>query len=171
MIQHCLWSAFFLADIVSAECCKTSHTHLVSFFGFHLKGRKLLGKLCDIYGNLPFPLLTFSPAMWPTKLQLAILDTLFEVTFSETVVGATFLARLFSIPRSKGVGRKGDFTKTVLCSILSEGLVPSSTIFLFEIHTKRSRCHFASIAARRCAAPNILLLLLFFRDVACSDEG
>ena len=80
----------------------TSHTHLVSFFGFHLKGRKLLGKLCDIYRNLPFPLLTFSPAMWPSKLQLAILDTLFEVTFSETVVGATFLARLFSIPRSKG---------------------------------------------------------------------
>merc|ERR1719210_2784123 len=71
------------------------------FFGFHLKGRKLLGKLCDIYGNLAFPLLTFSPAMWPTKLQLAILDTLFEVTFSETVVGATFLARLFSLPRSE----------------------------------------------------------------------
>jgi len=40
--------------------------------------------------------------MWPSKLQLAILDTLFEVTFSETVVGATFLARLFSIPRSEG---------------------------------------------------------------------
>ena len=40
--------------------------------------------------------------MWPAKLQLANLDTLFEVTFSETVVGATFLARLFSIPRSEG---------------------------------------------------------------------
>ena len=77
-------------------------TTLSTFFGFHLKGRKLLGKLCDIYGNLPFPLLTFSPSMWPSKLQLAILDTLFEVTFSETVVGATFLARLFSIPRSEG---------------------------------------------------------------------
>ena len=72
------------------------------FYGFHLKGRKLLGKLCDIYGNLPFPLLTFFPAKWSSKLQLAILDTLFEVTFSETVVGATFLARLFSIPRSEG---------------------------------------------------------------------